>query len=49
MADPFDIEDAIFQCCQFFIQAGVREGNIEKAIYHYNHSNEYVQENFILL
>lgn len=44
VADPFDIEDAIFSAANFLSQAGVREGKMEKAIYHYNHSNDYVKK-----
>ncbi|MFC5558557.1 lytic transglycosylase domain-containing protein [Ureibacillus thermophilus] len=44
IADPFDIEDAIYSAANFLSKAGVREGKIEKAIFQYNHSQEYVKK-----
>lgn len=43
-ADPFDIEDAVFSAANFLSKAGVQEGNIEKAVFQYNHSKEYVKQ-----
>ncbi|NLY79686.1 MAG: lytic transglycosylase domain-containing protein [Lysinibacillus sp.] len=44
IADPFDIEDAIFSAANLLSQSGVQEGEIEKAIFSYNHSNQYVED-----
>lgn len=44
VADPFDIEDAVFSAAKFLSIAGVKDGQFKKAIYQYNHSDEYVQD-----
>ncbi|RUL52184.1 lytic transglycosylase domain-containing protein [Lysinibacillus antri] len=44
IADPFNIEDAIFSAANYLAQAGVAEGNFKKAIYNYNHSEQYVED-----
>lgn len=44
VADPFDIEDAIYSAANFLSIAGASKGNIEKAVYQYNHSDEYVED-----
>lgn len=44
IADPFDIEDAIFSAANLLSNSGVQEGEIEKAIFSYNHSNDYVKD-----
>ncbi len=44
VADPFDIEDAIYSAANFLSIAGASKGNIEKAVYQYNHSEEYVED-----
>ena len=43
-ADPFDIEDAIFSAANFLSIAGASSGDLEKAVYQYNHSEEYVED-----
>ena len=44
-ADPFDLEDAIFSAVIIFIAAsGAANGEIEKAIFNYNHSDQYVED-----
>lgn len=43
-ADPFDLEDAIFSAANFLSRSGAKEGNIEKAVFQYNHSKEYVNK-----
>ncbi|SOC06253.1 transglycosylase protein with SLT domain [Ureibacillus xyleni] len=44
VADPFDIEDAIFSAANYLAKAGVSDGQLKKAIYNYNHSEEYVDD-----
>lgn len=44
IADPYDIEDAIFSAANYLAKSGAAEGNYEKAIYNYNHSEKYVQD-----
>lgn len=44
VADPFDIEDAIYSAANFLSIAGASKGNIEKAIFQYNHSDKYVKD-----
>ncbi|MEI5907984.1 lytic transglycosylase domain-containing protein [Bacillus spongiae] len=42
-ADPWDVEDAIFSAAKYLSLHGVKEGNVEKAVFQYNHSEEYVE------
>lgn len=44
IADPYDIEDAIFSAAHYLAKSGAADGNIEKAIFHYNHSEKYVED-----
>ena len=44
VADPYDIEDAVFSAANYLSRSGVRQGNIKKAIFAYNHSDEYVDD-----
>lgn len=44
IADPFDIEDAVFSAANFLSRAGVSNGQLKKAIYQYNHSEKYVAD-----
>ncbi|MEK5391275.1 lytic transglycosylase domain-containing protein [Margalitia sp. FSL K6-0131] len=44
VADPFNIYDAIFSAANYLAHNGATNGNLKKAIYAYNHSNEYVKE-----
>lgn len=43
-ADPFDIEDAIYSAANYLSQSGAKEGNLEQAIFNYNHSTKYVED-----
>ncbi|KGR77780.1 lytic transglycosylase domain-containing protein [Ureibacillus manganicus] len=43
-ADPFHIEDAIHSAANYLSASGATDGEIEKAIFHYNHSEQYVQD-----
>jgi peptidoglycan LD-endopeptidase LytH len=44
IADPYDIEDAVYSAANFLSIAGVQKGEIKKAIYQYNHSEKYVED-----
>jgi len=44
VADPFDIEDAVFSAANYLAAAGAKNGNFEKAIFAYNHSEDYVED-----
>ena len=44
IADPFDIEDAVYSAANFLAIAGVTKGQFKKAIYQYNHSDAYVED-----
>lgn len=44
VADPFDIEDAIYSAANFLSKSGASKGKIKQAIYQYNHDNQYVKE-----
>ncbi|MFC5603322.1 lytic transglycosylase domain-containing protein [Sporosarcina koreensis] len=44
IADPYDIEDAIFSAAHYLSKSGAADGEIEKAIFHYNHSDKYVED-----
>ncbi len=43
-ADPFDIEDAVYSAAYFLSTEGVAKGQIKKAVFQYNHSDQYVQD-----
>lgn len=44
IADPYDIEDAIFSAANYLSKSGAASGDYEKAIYQYNHSEKYVKD-----
>jgi peptidoglycan LD-endopeptidase LytH len=44
IADPYDIEDAIFSAANYLAKSGAADGDFEKAIFNYNHSEKYVQD-----
>ncbi|WP_252503380.1 lytic transglycosylase domain-containing protein [Sporosarcina sp. Marseille-Q4943] len=44
VADPFDIEDAVYSAAHYLSKSGAADGEIEKAIFHYNHSDKYVED-----
>ncbi|MFD1706647.1 lytic transglycosylase domain-containing protein [Siminovitchia sediminis] len=44
IADPWDIEDSIFTAAHYLAKNGAADGNIEKAVFAYNHSEQYVEE-----
>ena len=43
-ADPYNLEDAIFSAANYLAQSGAADGDLEKAIFHYNHSDKYVED-----
>ena len=43
IADPYDIEDAMHSAAKYLANSGAADGNYEKAIFNYNHSDKYVQ------
>jgi len=43
-ADPFQIEDAIYSAAKYLSAAGASKGELKKAIYQYNHSEQYVED-----
>lgn len=44
IADPYDLEDAIFSAAHYLSKSGAADGNLEKAIFNYNRSEKYVQD-----
>ncbi|KKB38849.1 lytic transglycosylase domain-containing protein [Bacillus thermotolerans] len=43
-ADPYDIEDAVFSAASYLRENGAADGDLETAVYAYNHSREYVED-----
>jgi peptidoglycan LD-endopeptidase LytH len=44
VADPFNLYDAMYSAAKFLSIAGVKDGDLPKAIYQYNHSYDYVAD-----
>ncbi|MFZ0446640.1 MAG: lytic transglycosylase domain-containing protein, partial [Bacillus sp. (in: firmicutes)] len=44
IADPYDLEDAIFSAAHYLAKSGAADGDLEKAIFNYNRSEKYVQD-----
>lgn len=44
VANPFDIADAIHSAAHFLANEGAASGQIEQAVFQYNHSDEYVED-----
>ncbi|MFP3357435.1 lytic transglycosylase domain-containing protein [Planococcus sp. SIMBA_143] len=44
LADPYNLEDALHSAANYLAQNGAAEGDLERAIYRYNHSDEYVED-----
>ncbi|MGM0898026.1 MAG: lytic transglycosylase domain-containing protein [Bacillota bacterium] len=44
LADPYDLEDALHSAANYLAQNGAAEGDLERAIYRYNHSDKYVED-----
>jgi peptidoglycan LD-endopeptidase LytH len=43
-ADPWDIEDAVHSAANYLASNGAADGEIERAVFAYNHSEEYVED-----
>lgn len=43
-ADPYDLEDAIHSAAYYLSENGIKDGNIRKAVFAYNHADWYVEE-----
>ncbi|MGD6956554.1 lytic transglycosylase domain-containing protein [Rossellomorea aquimaris] len=44
IADPFQIEDAVFSAANYLERNGAADGKIEQAVFAYNHSDKYVED-----
>lgn len=44
VADPYNIYDAIYSAANYLSQSGAKEGKLTKAVFHYNHSYDYVAD-----
>lgn len=44
LADPYNLTDAIYSAANYLSQNGAAKGELERAIYQYNHSNAYVED-----
>ncbi|MGM0750837.1 MAG: lytic transglycosylase domain-containing protein [Bacillota bacterium] len=44
IADPFQIEDAVFSAANYLARNGAADGKIEQAVFAYNHSDQYVED-----
>ncbi|WP_318614582.1 lytic transglycosylase domain-containing protein [Sporosarcina sp. YIM B06819] len=44
IADPYDIEDALYSAANYLAKSGAADGEYEKAIFDYNRSEKYVQD-----
>lgn len=44
IADPYDIEDAMFSAAKYLANSGAANGEYEKAIFNYNRSEKYVED-----
>lgn len=44
IADPYDIEDAMYSAAKYLAKSGAADGEYEKAIFDYNRSEKYVQD-----
>lgn len=43
-ADPYNLEDAVFSAANYLSQSGAADGELEKAVFTYNHSDKYVED-----
>ncbi|MFC3210705.1 MULTISPECIES: lytic transglycosylase domain-containing protein [Planomicrobium] len=44
IADPYDLQDALYSAANYLSQHGASEGDLEQAISTYNHSDEYLKD-----
>lgn len=43
-ADPYNLTDALYSAANYLSKNGAADGELEKAIFQYNHSDEYVKD-----
>ncbi|RLQ92183.1 lytic transglycosylase domain-containing protein [Planomicrobium sp. Y74] len=44
VADPYNLTDALYSAANYLAKNGAADGELEKAIFQYNHSDEYVED-----
>ncbi|MFS0575045.1 lytic transglycosylase domain-containing protein [Sporosarcina sp. 179-K 3D1 HS] len=44
IADPYDLEDAVFSAAHYLAKSGAASGDYKEAIFQYNHSEKYVED-----
>lgn len=44
IADPYNLTDALHSAANYLAKNGAADGDLEKAIFQYNHSDEYVED-----
>ncbi|MCM3611186.1 lytic transglycosylase domain-containing protein [Planococcus sp. MERTA32b] len=44
VADPYDLTDALYSAANYLAKNGAADGDLEKAVFQYNHSDEYVED-----
>lgn len=44
VADPYDLTDALYSAANFLSKYGAADGDVETAIFQYNHSDTYVKD-----
>ena len=44
IADPYNLTDALYSAANYLAKNGAAEGDLERAIFQYNHSEEYVED-----
>lgn len=44
VANPYNLTDALYSAAHYLSKSGAAEGDLEKAIFTYNHSEEYVSD-----
>ncbi len=44
IADPYNLTDSLYSAANYLSQNGAAEGDLEKAIFQYNHSEKYVAD-----
>lgn len=44
VADPYNLEDALYSAANYLSESGASQGELEQAISTYNHSEEYVKD-----
>lgn len=44
VADPYNIEDAVYSAANFLAKYGAASGDLKRAIFNYNHSEKYVED-----